>query len=224
MSPRITCSSTSPAMADYGKLSRSLARRDDRRRARRCRALQARSDGLRAVEAVEAGRAGVAVARAGIGGRPGWHIECSAMAGDASRRDRSTSTAAASTSSSRITRTSSPSRAPRTARQLMAKIWMHNGFLQVEGKKMAKSEGQLRHHPRAPAGLAGRGAAPQHAAHALPPADRLDAERAGGEPQGARPLAPRGRRCASRRREPIRFSTRCWSRSPSGAARRCSLK
>ena len=38
------------------------ARRDDRRRARRCRALQARSDGLRAVEAVEAGRAGVAVA------------------------------------------------------------------------------------------------------------------------------------------------------------------
>ena len=57
------------------------ARRDDRGRARRCRALQARPDGFRAVEAVEGGRAGLAVAcrhrrrRAG----PGWHIECSAM-------------------------------------------------------------------------------------------------------------------------------------------------
>ena len=38
------------------------ARRDDRRRARRGRALQARPDGFRAVEAVEAGRAGLAVA------------------------------------------------------------------------------------------------------------------------------------------------------------------
>ena len=38
------------------------ARRDDRRRARRCRALQARRHGLRAVEAVEARRAVVAVA------------------------------------------------------------------------------------------------------------------------------------------------------------------
>ena len=38
------------------------ARRDDRRRARRGGALQARPDGFRAVEAVEAGRAGLAVA------------------------------------------------------------------------------------------------------------------------------------------------------------------
>ena len=46
------------------------ARRDDRRRPRRGRALQARPDGLRAVEAVEAGRAGVAVARRHHGARP----------------------------------------------------------------------------------------------------------------------------------------------------------
>ena len=58
----------------------ALARRDEGGRARRGRALQARPHGLRAVEAVEAGRAGMAVA---VGhrdaGRPGWHIECSAM-------------------------------------------------------------------------------------------------------------------------------------------------
>ena len=41
----------------------ALARRDDRGRPRRRGALQARSHGLRAVEAVEAGRAGLAVAR-----------------------------------------------------------------------------------------------------------------------------------------------------------------
>ena len=83
------------------------ARRDDRRRARRGRALQARPDGLRAVEAVEAGRAGLAVAvRHRAPGRPGWHIECSAMSdGCGPKRSlsarpapRSTSTAAASIS------------------------------------------------------------------------------------------------------------------------------
>ena len=41
----------------------SLAGRDDRRRPRRCRALQARGHRFRAVEAVEAGRAVMAVAR-----------------------------------------------------------------------------------------------------------------------------------------------------------------
>ena len=41
----------------------ALARRDGRGRARRCRALQARRHGLRAVEALEGGRARLAVAR-----------------------------------------------------------------------------------------------------------------------------------------------------------------
>ena len=41
----------------------AAARRDDRRRPRRSRALQERSAGFRSVEAVEAGRAGLAVAR-----------------------------------------------------------------------------------------------------------------------------------------------------------------
>ena len=55
----------------------------------------------------------------------------------------STSTAAASISSFRITRTRWRSRARAHGTPLMAKYWMHNGFLQVEGKKMAKSEGNF---------------------------------------------------------------------------------
>ena len=51
-----------PSMKDYGKLSNRSARRDDRRRPRRGRALQEGSAGLRLVEAVEARRAGMAVA------------------------------------------------------------------------------------------------------------------------------------------------------------------
>jgi cysteinyl-tRNA synthetase len=90
-------------------------------------------------------------------GRPGWHIECSAMA-------------------DRWLWTESPARLSPDGRAhphqfdihgggidlafphhenevaqsrsahgtpLMAKYWMHNGFLQVEGKKMAKSEGNF---------------------------------------------------------------------------------
>jgi hypothetical protein len=103
------------SMPDYGKLSQPLARRDDRRRPRRGRALQARPDGLRAVEAVEAGGAGWPVPGASRPGRAGtsnarrWPARCSARP--------STSTAAASTSSSRTTRTRSPSRAAPTARR-----------------------------------------------------------------------------------------------------------
>jgi cysteinyl-tRNA synthetase len=90
-------------------------------------------------------------------GRPGWHIECSAMA------DKWLWTEA-------LPRLSPEGRAhphqfdihgggidlafphhenevaqSRSAHgtPLMAKFWMHNGFLQVEGKKMAKSEGNF---------------------------------------------------------------------------------
>ncbi len=48
-------------------------------------------------------------------GRPGWHIECSAMSAATSGR-RSTSTAAGSTCASPTTRTSSPSRPRRATR------------------------------------------------------------------------------------------------------------
>ena len=39
---------------------------------------------------------------------------------------------------------------------VMANVWMHNGFLQVEGEKMSKSLGNFRHHPRGARRLAGR--------------------------------------------------------------------
>ncbi|WMS42157.1 cysteine--tRNA ligase [Acuticoccus sp. MNP-M23] len=75
-------------------------------------------------------------------GRPGWHIECSAMAhthlGDTfdihgggidlafphHENERAQTKSALGVSE-------------------MASVWMHNGFLQVEGRKMAKSEGNF---------------------------------------------------------------------------------
>jgi cysteinyl-tRNA synthetase len=75
-------------------------------------------------------------------GRPGWHIECSAMAkahlGDVfdihgggidltfphHENELAQSTCALDT-------------------KQMAQIWMHNGYLQVEGRKMSKSEGNF---------------------------------------------------------------------------------
>ena len=107
-----------PSMPDYGKLVEAPARRDDRGRARRGRALQARPDGFRAVEAVEAGRAGLAVAlpasrrRAG----PAGTSNARRCRGSISARP-STSTAAASISCSRTTRTRSRSRAARSTRR-----------------------------------------------------------------------------------------------------------
>jgi hypothetical protein len=70
-------------------------------------------------------------------GRPGWHIECSAMAWK-HLGESSTSMAAASIWCFRITRTNSRSRCCAFTRP-MANVWMHNGFLQVEGEKMSKS-------------------------------------------------------------------------------------
>ncbi|ASS53631.1 cysteine--tRNA ligase [Rhizobium leguminosarum] len=75
-------------------------------------------------------------------GRPGWHIECSAMSkrylGDVfdihgggldlifphHENEIAQSRCAHST-------------------EVMANVWMHNGFLQVEGRKMSKSEGNF---------------------------------------------------------------------------------
>jgi len=80
--------------------------------------------------------------KSAIFGRPGWHIECSAMSqrylGDTfdvhgggldlifphHENEIAQSRCANGTS-------------------VMANVWMHNGFLQVEGKKMSKSEGNF---------------------------------------------------------------------------------
>ena len=133
-----------PSMPDYGKLAQALARRDDRRRARRRRALQARPDGLRAVEAVEARRAGLAVARAASRRRAG-------RAGTSNARRWSWKHLGETFDihgggidlvfphhENEIAQTRCAFHA-----RVMANFWMHNGFLQVEGEKMSKSLGNF---------------------------------------------------------------------------------
>ena len=123
-----------------------LARRDDRGRAGRGGALQARPDGFRAVEAVEARRAVMAVARRHRGaGAPrlayrmlghGRSLavgrgEAQAVKGGArAARICSTSMAAASTSSFPITRTRSRNRAAPTRRR----SWRRSGCITASSR------------------------------------------------------------------------------------------
>jgi cysteinyl-tRNA synthetase len=75
-------------------------------------------------------------------GRPGWHIECSAM----SEKELGVDFAVHGGGidlvfphhENEIAQTRCAFHSP-----LMANFWMHNGFLQVEGAKMAKSEGNF---------------------------------------------------------------------------------
>jgi hypothetical protein len=122
---------------------RQAVRQEDRgparRRARRGRRGQAGSARLRAVEGRQARRAELGFALGA--GRPGWHIECSAMS-TAAWASTSTSTAAARTCSSRTTRTRSPrARAPPAS--TFVNYWMHNGFVRVDDEKMSKSLGNF---------------------------------------------------------------------------------
>ena len=116
------------------------ARRPARRIARRGGHRQARSARLRVVEIREAGRTCVAFAV----GRwpPGLAHRMFRDVDEGTRRATSTSTAAGSISSSRITKTRSrrPA-APRT--RSFAEIWMHNGFLNIDNEKMSKSLGNF---------------------------------------------------------------------------------
>ena len=58
----------------------------------------------------------------------------------------------------------------------MANVWMHNGFLQVEGEKMSKSLGNFVTIRDVLHDWPGEVAALQHAAHAIPATDRLDGQ------------------------------------------------
>jgi cysteinyl-tRNA synthetase len=75
-------------------------------------------------------------------GRPGWHIECSAMAwkhlGETFDIHGGGIDLVFPHHENEIAQTRCAFQAP-----LMANFWMHNGFLQVEGRKMAKSEGNF---------------------------------------------------------------------------------
>ena len=134
-------------------------------------------------------------------GRPGWHIECSAMAekhlGPVFDIHGGGIDLVFPHHENEIAQSRCAHGTP-----VMARIWLHNGFLQVEGEKMSKSLGnfitihellddeEIRRQPvawpRRPA---------RHARDALSPADRLD-----GGPSGAGAGDADGfRRAASRR-------------------------
>lgn len=92
-----------------------------------------------------------------IYGRPGWHIECSAMADRylwEEIKDRLSPKAKAKPHQFDIHGGGLDLIFPHHENEiaqsccafdndLMASVWMHNGFLQVEGRKMSKSEGNF---------------------------------------------------------------------------------
>jgi cysteinyl-tRNA synthetase len=131
------------AMPDYGVLAQPLARRDAGRRPRRGRALQARRHGLRAVEAVEARRAGLAVALRHRGARPPRLAH--RMLGHGGKHLGDTFDIHGGGIDLMFPHHENELAQTRCAFgvERMAQVWMHNGFLQVEGRKMAKSEGNF---------------------------------------------------------------------------------
>ncbi len=184
-----------PSMPDYGRLSKRPPRRDGGRRPRRGRALQALAPRFRAVEAVEAGRALVALALRDRGaGAAGLAHRVLGHVGQAPRPDLR--------HPCRRDRPDLPP--PRERGGAVALLLRHAGHGQrVDAQRLPAGRGgedvevprQLHHHPAGAGRLAGRGRAPQHAEDALPPADRLDPARAGGIQPDAGPLVRHGRRC-----------------------------
>jgi cysteinyl-tRNA synthetase len=75
-------------------------------------------------------------------GRPGWHIECSAMAkahlGETFDIHGGGIDLVFPHHENEIAQSRCANRT-----KIMAQVWMHNGFLQVEGEKMAKSAGNF---------------------------------------------------------------------------------
>src|SRR3984893_1983764 len=132
-----------PSMADYGKLSkRSL---DEMIAGARIDVAPYKRDPMDFVlwkpskprEPAWPSPAGIAAP-----GRPGWHIECSAMAwkhlGETFDIHGGGIDLVFPHHENEIAQSRCAFHTP-----LMARTWMHNGFLQVEGEKMAKSEGNL---------------------------------------------------------------------------------
>ncbi|MGI9350987.1 MAG: cysteine--tRNA ligase [Rhizobiaceae bacterium] len=77
-----------------------------------------------------------------IHGRPGWHIECSVMAKDRLGKTFDIHGGGLDLIFPHHENEIAQSRCAHDVDH-MAKVWMHNGYLQVEGKKMSKSEGNF---------------------------------------------------------------------------------
>jgi cysteinyl-tRNA synthetase len=75
-------------------------------------------------------------------GRPGWHLECSAMSWKYLGETFDIHGGGIDLVFPHHENELAQSRCAFST-QLMAHVWMHNGFLQVEGRKMAKSEGNF---------------------------------------------------------------------------------
>jgi cysteinyl-tRNA synthetase len=75
-------------------------------------------------------------------GRPGWHIECSAMAGKYLGESFDIHGGGIDLMFPHHENEIAQSEGAHHGHAL-AKVWMHNGFLQVEGEKMAKSAGNF---------------------------------------------------------------------------------
>lgn len=87
-------------------------------------------------------RFGVDGADVYIYGRPGWHIECSAMSGRYLGDVFDIHGGGLDLIFPHHENEIAQSRCAHGT-HAMANVWMHNGFLQVEGKKMSKSEGNF---------------------------------------------------------------------------------
>ncbi|MBX9683074.1 MAG: cysteine--tRNA ligase [Hyphomicrobium sp.] len=77
-----------------------------------------------------------------VAGRPGWHIECSAMAGKHLGRVFDIHGGGIDLAFPHHENEIAQSRCAHGT-PAMANVWMHNGFLQVEGEKMSKSLGNF---------------------------------------------------------------------------------
>ena len=77
-----------------------------------------------------------------VAGRPGWHIECSAMAGRHLGNVFDIHGGGIDLAFPHHENEIAQSRCAHGT-DMMARVWMHNGFLQVEGEKMSKSLGNF---------------------------------------------------------------------------------
>ncbi|MFW8645659.1 cysteine--tRNA ligase [Rhizobium beringeri] len=128
------------SMADYGQLSEAPARRTAGRRAHRRRRAQEESGDFVLWKLSSHNEPGWESPWGR--GRPGWHIECSAMSkrylGDVFDIHGGGLDLIFPHHENEIAQ----SRCAHGT-EVMANVWMHNGFLQVEGRKMSKSEGNF---------------------------------------------------------------------------------
>jgi cysteinyl-tRNA synthetase len=122
---------------------RQVARRPARRRARRRQHRQARPARLRAVESRprNPSRTRSSGIRSGASGRPGWHIECSAMSCALLGEHFDIHGGGADLQFPHHENEIAQSEGA-FGRQ-MANYWIHNGFVRVDNEKMSKSLGNF---------------------------------------------------------------------------------